>query len=178
MLKSSAASQKILKILTETEEDHLNSLATTIHSLEDVIKDLQNIVKILFKTLKTLRLPYIKPKNSQDISELTKSLTFMIPIICNYSKIEPHQIQLYSCDEELKEINVTIRNSEDLISKIFNLPSEGLFLSSNDCKDLAALIMGAIRDSSSNELKKKIKKIEEKAIEYGNKMLKYKKLNT
>ena len=102
----------------------------------------------------------------------------MIPIICNYSKIEPHQIQLYSCDEELKEINVTIRNSEDLISKIFNLPSEGLLLSSNDCKDLAALIMGAIRDSSSNELKKKIKKIEEKAIEYGNKMLKYKKLNT
>ena len=70
MLKSSAASQKILKILTETEEDHLNSLATTIHSLEDVIKDLQNIVKILFKTLKTLRLPYIKPKNSQDISNL------------------------------------------------------------------------------------------------------------
>ena len=170
ILNSSASHQKVVKPVPRIEEEE--TLGSTImiralNNLEDVLKDLQFVTNLLCETLSKLHLPVTEPSSIDDISELSQSLYYMVPLLCDYSTIESQQIKLHSTKEEINDINITLRSSEDLITRIFEFPKSGLFLTTAECKDLASLIIGAIRDSSSIELKKQVKKLQEKAISFG-----------
>lgn len=173
MNRHSACDQKILKITPVLDEDY-NPFASNQLSLvllEDIVKDLQFLTDMLCQTLTRLRLPISRPKPQTDLPDLVASMYYMIPLLCDYSKVHTQQIVLRNSSPESKEISVTMRSTEDLLGRIFEFPEEGMYLCSDECKDLASLIIGAIRDSSSIILKKQIRKLEEKTIEFGRKML-------
>lgn len=169
MIRNSACYQKIDKISPVVEDDFFQSI------LSDVIQDLRNLTEVLCETLSKLKMPVTVPNSPNEITSLVSSLSYMIPLLCDYSTTESHQITLKSPDSITTEISVTVRTSEDIIGRIFECPPDGLFLSQNDCKDLASLVIGAIRDSSSADLKKQVKKLEEKAIGLGKAILAVKK---
>jgi hypothetical protein len=50
----------------------------------------------------------------------------------------------------------------DVLSRIFQLPSNGIMLSEPDTKELAGLLLGAVRDSASHELKVKLHTLQDK----------------
>ena len=55
---------------------------------------------------------------------------------------------------------------KDPISKIFKLPEDGITFSKEECKDLSALIIGAVRDSVSDNLRQEIVSLQEKVISF------------
>jgi hypothetical protein len=68
-----------------------------------------------------------------------------------------------TCSEE---IGVTLMHNtnKDVLSRIFEIPDNGVVLNKDDCGSLASLLVGAIRDSSSYEFKEKIVELERKVV--------------
>lgn len=68
-----------------------------------------------------------------------------------------------TCSEEIG-VNLMHSTNKDVLSRIFEIPESGVILTKVDCGDLASLLVGAIRDSSSIEFKEKISTLEKKVV--------------
>jgi len=54
------------------------------------------------------------------------------------------------------------QDKEDVLYKVYSFPPKGLRLTNDELRDIAALLLGALRDSASHELKEKMRRLQNK----------------
>lgn len=166
----SASQQKIGKLSVSSSDS--SDRNTDFPSLQNASEfsifaqeDLEDLITLMKSTLHpqhpTLPLP----------STPTESLKYLIQTLCSeYQKLSTPIQELYlkNIRPSIEEVSVNLVKAQkkDPISKIFAFPEDGIMFSKEECKDLSALIIGAVRDSVSDNLRQEIENLQEKVINF------------
>lgn len=123
-----------------------------------------------------------------DLTDSIISLKSLVKILCkevsdkkifNSNIVEEKEIAYkeQGLNYQFSETPVTLvhKKGSDVIGRIFKMPDVGMYLTQTDCKDLSCFVIGAVRDSASNNLQKVIDKLQEKVIFYGKELSKTRK---
>ena len=170
-LSSSASNQKMTKlsIISNESSDYNPDLYNDYEiaprpSQLSLSEDLDLLIQTLKKALSTKGIPTDFPINSID------TLKVLVTTICTeFLKATQNTKEIYMKNEkslDLEEISVNLvpHKKHDPLSKIFEIPETGVTLNKEECENIAALLVGAIRDSSSHELREKMKRLQDKII--------------
>lgn len=165
MDKISATEQKIGKLSVESSfsNDSQTDFSSPYAAQYSILTH-EDLKDLILPLQQALGLPVCSFQNLISIQTL-KSL---IAQICSeHSQAKTHEINLKNSQPAIEEVSVNLLNTKqsDPITRIFSMPKESIELSSEDCKNFSALIIGAIRDSSSHYLQRKNQELQEKVIE-------------
>lgn len=159
----SATSQKACKISIGTESNISQDSPKNDwrFSTEPEIDGLDGLIQNLKSKIEThMHVPDLPPSVS--------SLKHLVNLVCDeFDNFHSKQINLSNSNgSTIDEISVNLMKAsqKDAITRVFDMPEQGVFLSKDDCKNLSALIIGAFRDSASHGLKKRISELQEKVI--------------
>ena len=150
-----------------SREDSIDAEVTPSVSISPLLEEIQNLVSILKLTLNTRG---IQQTISSSPIDTLKSL---ISTICTeFLKATQNFKEIYIQDSTIKStedvsVNIFPHSDIDVLTKIFEMPERGVRISQNECKSLSALLVGAVRDSASQGLRKKISDLEEVLIKCG-----------
>lgn len=163
---SSASLQKALKLSLHSIDSYTESNASPKHDINSristipEIQDLDSLISLLKSTL-----------SNNDFSNLpndSDTLRVLVHTICQeYTQNPIKEVRMNNPEsKKIEEVSVNFMKTEshDPINKVFSLPDNGVWLSNGECKELAALVIGALRDSASHVLKLKIRELQEKVI--------------
>lgn len=135
---------------------------------ENEEKNLRKTGEIVNKVISVMRLTLI----SRDIiidspEDSIGKLQYFTRIICEeYLKASQkiRKICLTTGRNDTQEVPVNMRDSNSLISKIFEKPKENVKLSQDDCKNLSEILVGTFRDSACKDLSMKLIELQKKII--------------
>lgn len=75
---------------------------------------------------------------------------------------KPDMITYQICSKGDVNIMKLNQDREDVLYKVYSFPPKGLRLSNTELRDIAALLLGALRDSASHELREKMRRLQNK----------------
>lgn len=163
---SSANLQKALKLSLHSIDSNTESTPSPKHEINSRIStvpemhDLDSLISLLKSTL-----------SNSDFSNLpnnTDTLRHLIHTICQeYTQNPIKEVRMNNPEsKKIEDVSVNFMKVErnDPVNKVFSLPESGVWLSNEECKELAALVIGALRDSASHALKLRIRDLQEKVI--------------
>jgi hypothetical protein len=75
---------------------------------------------------------------------------------------KPDIITYQTCSKGDVNIMKLNQDKEDVLYKVYSFPPKGLRLTNDELRDIAALLLGALRDSASHELKEKMRRLQNK----------------
>lgn len=99
-----------------------------------------------------------------------ESLHYFVNLVCSeYLKATQLVNEIALADAEVRgtedvSVNLMKDKKPDAISRIFDMPENGVNLSRNECKNIASLLIGALRDSASGDMAQRITRLQEKII--------------
>ena len=172
-MASSASNQKLCKLSIISSEsgeaivdDSVSAERTPTVSLNQLQEDIQFLVTTMKTTLSTRGIYFdegltglegLKYFTSLISSEFLKATQVVKEVYLNESTKEgPEEVS----------VNLIRNRRSDILSKIFEIPNSGLELSKKECEELTALLVGAIRDSGSHELREKVTIMQNRIIAY------------
>ncbi|OMJ93634.1 hypothetical protein SteCoe_3330 [Stentor coeruleus] len=123
---------------------------------------------ILIQTLRTtlsirgLTIP-LEPNPFENLKNLIRTMCDEFLKVTQTTKEIRMSEPFSTCSEEI-EVNSMHNTRKDVLSRIFDIPENGIILTKNECGDLASLLVGTIRDSSSKEFKVKYIDLERKFV--------------
>ena len=161
------STQKISKISISSSdygdsqsENSIEYERTPAHSMHESNDKLLSLISTLQLALQHQGL------KANSVEDPMDTLTCLISEICT-KYLRATQTFSKASSENLKESNLNLKSyvnesyvEENLLDSIINPPDAGLRLTKVDCRELSGLLVGLIRDSSSDGLRKKIDKLE------------------
>ncbi|OMJ71166.1 hypothetical protein SteCoe_30710 [Stentor coeruleus] len=127
-------------------------------------EDLDLLIETLRATLNTRGMTVaLEPNPLENLKNLVRTMCDEFLKVTKTIKEIRISEPFSTCAEEIG-VNLIQSTNKDVLSRIFEIPENGIILTKDECGDLASLLVGAIRDSSSNEFKEKITTLEKKLI--------------
>lgn len=170
-MASSASNQKLCRLSIVSSESYEGSIEGSVceeHTPRVSINQLQDELQFVMSTmLSTLATQGIAPELSTSVLDSLKLLT---TLVCSEFLKVSQTVREVRLEENSQQgpleitVNLIKNNDHDLLGKVFEMPKTGLLISKKECEELAALLVGAIRDSSSHDLNQKIAKMQERLI--------------
>ena len=164
----SASSQKLRKISIESIEssfcNHEDSIEKEHSSIASEEPEMENLISIIKLTLSSRNIPMC---NDPDPLENLKHYT---SVICSeYLKATQNVRDIHLNQDERKgsqEIPIVIsdNSSNEILRRVFEMPDDGIVLSSSDCQSLSQLIVGVVRDSACEQLSLQVTELQRKII--------------
>lgn len=166
----SASYQKIGKLSVSSSDS--SDRHTDFPSIQNVSEfsifpqeDLEDLIMLLKSTLCSKISQMTLPSTPSEV------LKHLVRTLCTeYQKLSTPIQELYlkNFRDSIEEVSVNLlkANKKDPITRIFKLPENGTVVNREECKELSALIIGAVRDSASHGLKQEIGKLQEKVISF------------
>jgi hypothetical protein len=125
-------------------------------------------VEGLESTISTIRSRLRTHISIPDLPPSLESLNYMLGLMFDQlDLLNSKEIKLNNLDgSTVEEVSVNLMHTseKDPITRIFEIPEQGVHLSKDDCKNISALIIGAFRDSASHALTRKLTALQEKVI--------------
>jgi len=163
---SSASFQKALKLSINSVDSNTESTPSPKSDLNSRISTLSEMQDL--DTLIFLLKSALSHNEFSNLPSNTDTLRHLIHSICEEFRENPiKEVRLKNPEQKVDEdvtVNFMKMSSGDPINKIFTIPDNGVWLSKEDCRNVSALVIGALRDSASHGLKMKIRDLQEKVI--------------
>ncbi|CAG9320216.1 unnamed protein product [Blepharisma stoltei] len=176
------------------EESSISHQLSPKFQQSEIGEEIQRSITLIASALKKSKVPYSQPDlYDGDIRKTLNSLNYFVSTICSeylyainkinaeasLNKIDsykqPKIEELRIANDKVKdkdkidEVGVTVvkKGQSDIMARLFKLPKQGLMLTHEDCKEFSSLIIGAMRDSGTAELREQIVYLQEKAVKFG-----------
>lgn len=188
---TTASSQKLSKLdLQDSDTSSDKSTSSVYLETSPILKfqdleigeEIQRLISLISSTLSQANISISPVEDFDgDIRKSLNSLNYFVSTLCSefLLKQKPKFPERLIDIEELKlanskskkfnEVGVTlIKKAEgEIMTRVFKMPKQGLMLTSEDCRDLSSLLIGAIRDSGTSDLRIQIIELQEKTVKYG-----------